>query len=93
MTLRRHHSTGTVAAAKTGTMAHECEVIAWTMVLSAIDEATWASEISTSSTISQMPSAVRAPARTQSTGRIPRKTLKPSLIAGLLRRGRARGQH
>ena len=36
MTLRRHHSTGTVASAKTGTMAHEWDVIWWTMVPSAI---------------------------------------------------------
>ena len=63
-------------------MAHECEVISWTMVPSAMDAAAWASENSTFSTISQTPSAVRAPARTQSTGRIPRKIpLKPSLIA------------
>ena len=32
MTLRRHHSTGIVASAKTGTMAHEWDVSWWTMV-------------------------------------------------------------
>jgi hypothetical protein len=82
MTLRRHHSTGTVASANTGTMAHECDVISWTMVPSAIAAAACWSRKTTFSTISKTPSAVRAPATTQSTSRIPRKIeLMPSLIA------------
>ena len=91
ITLRRHHSTGTVATAKTGTMAQEWDVISWTMVPAEMFAATCASEITTFSTISHTPSAVRAPASTQSTGRSPLKMpLEPSLIARPLRRARAR---
>ena len=82
ITFRRHHSTGTVATAKTGTMAQEWDVTSWTMVPAEMFAATCASEITTFSTISHTPSAVRAPASNQSMGLSPlTMPLEPSLIA------------
>ena len=63
-------------------MAHECESTAWNMLPSATADAAAASVMRTSKVISSAPSALRAPARNQSTGRIPWTTLRePSLIA------------
>ena len=81
-TPRRHHSTGRVASAKAGTIFHECEDTAWTIEPSATATATCSSGSRTLNTINAVPSAVRTPARTQSTGRTPERILRmPSLIA------------
>src|SRR6201996_1447830 len=70
--LRRHHSTGTVAAANTGTSHHEWEGIVWNIDRSATARATAASGIRTSITIRYTPSPVSTPASTQSTALTPR---------------------
>ena len=61
--LRRHHSTGTVAAANTGIIHGEWELSAWTIDPSATCLATEASVDRTSNSIRSTPSAVRTPAR------------------------------
>ena len=63
-TLRRHHSTGRVAAANTGIIHSERELTVCTIEWSAMALATLASLSRMSNTIRSTPSAVRIPAST-----------------------------
>ncbi|MET3425503.1 hypothetical protein BJ973_004715 [Actinoplanes tereljensis] len=78
-TLRRHHSTGTNAAANTGTCHHEWVSVAWAIAPAATSRAVSASDETTFITASSAPSAVRTPASSQS------RPLTPAMVGSLTR--------